>query len=51
MFRMCGAVPSSFSIFGKGCIFLDKLLLIRKEPCSIQHLTNLQLNLDDMLVA
>src|SRR6056300_1744017 len=51
MFRMCGAVPSPFSIFGKGCIFLDKLLLIRKEPCSIQHLTNLQLNLDDMLVA
>ena len=51
MFRMCGTIPSPFPIFSVGCIFLDVLLLVRKEPRSVQHLTNLQLNLDDMLVA
>ena len=51
VFRMCGLVPSPLSILRVGCVFLNVLLLIWKEPCSIQHLTNLQLNLDNMLVA
>jgi hypothetical protein len=50
MLGVCGAVPSPLPIFGKGCVFFDVVLLVRKEPCRIQHLTNLQLNLDDMLV-
>src|SRR5210317_2314550 len=50
MLRMCGAVPSPFPILRIGCVFLDVLLLVRKEPRSVQHLTNLQLNLDNMLV-
>jgi hypothetical protein len=50
MFRMCGTIPSPFPILRIGCVFLDVLLLVRKEPRSVQHLTNLQLNLDNMLV-
>jgi|DEB0MinimDraft_3_1074331.scaffolds.fasta_scaffold124663_2 hypothetical protein len=51
MFRVCGAIPSPLSILGERSVFFDVLLLVRKEPRSVQHLTNLQLNLDDMLVA
>ena len=50
VFRVCGAVPSSLPILRVGCVFLDVLLLIRKEPSCIEHLTNLQLNLDHMLI-
>src|SRR6056300_1127999 len=49
--RVSRAIPSPLPIFGEGCVFFDVILLVRKEPCRIQHLTNFQLNLDDMLVA
>src|SRR6056300_871225 len=50
MFLVCWAVPATRSIFCKrsGCMY--DIFFFCKVPCGIQHLTNLQLNLDDMLV-
>jgi hypothetical protein len=50
MLGVCGTIASPFPIFGERCVFFDVLLLVRKEPRSVQHLTNFQLNLHDMLV-
>src|SRR5210317_495869 len=50
MFRVCGTIASPFPIFGVRCVFFDVLLLVRKEPRSVEHLADFQLNLDDMLV-
>src|SRR6056300_247598 len=50
MLGVCGSVPPPLPILRVGCMFLDILLLIRKEPSCIEHLTNFQLDLHNMLI-
>ena len=50
VFRVCGTIPSPLTILGEWRESTDNIFLIRKEPCRVQHLTNLQLNLYHMLV-
>lgn len=45
------AIPTTFSILGEWRIFVYILFLVRVIPSSVEHLTNFQLNLDDVLIA